>query len=40
VRAFATRVTGPELDEAGLAYKPNVNLRGPERLRVRFTSIR
>jgi hypothetical protein len=40
VQEFATRVAGPELDEAGLAYKPNVNLRGPERLPVRFASIR
>jgi cytochrome P450 len=40
VQAFATRVAGPELDEAGLSYKPNVNLRGPERLPVRFASIR
>jgi hypothetical protein len=27
LQAFATRVTGPELDPAGLAYKPNLNLR-------------
>jgi hypothetical protein len=40
LQAFVTRVDGPELDEAGLAYKPNVNLRGPERLPVRFASIR
>ena len=40
LQAFVTRMDGPELDEAGLAYKPNVNLRGPERLPVRFTSIR
>jgi hypothetical protein len=40
VQAFVTRVDGPELDEAGLSYKPNVNLRGPERLPVRFTCIR
>ena len=39
VQAFATRVTGPELDPAGLAYKPNLNLRGPQRLVVRFGSI-
>jgi len=36
VRAFATRVPGPELDPAGLAYKPNLNLRMPARLVVRF----
>jgi len=29
LQAFATQVTGPELDPAGLAYKPNLNLRGP-----------
>ncbi len=36
--AFADRVTAPELD--GLAYKPNFNLRGPERLAVRSAGIR
>jgi cytochrome P450 len=40
VRAFATRVAGPELDPAGLAYKPNLNLRGPARLVVGFDAIR
>src|SRR5260370_26727611 len=40
LQAFATRVTGPELDPAGLAYKPNLNLRGPERLVIGFTRIR
>ena len=39
VRAFATRVTGPELDPAGLVYKPNLNLRGPGSLAVGFASI-
>jgi cytochrome P450 len=39
VQEFATRVAGPELDPAGLAYKPNFNLRGPERLVVAFDSI-
>ncbi len=39
VQAFATRVTGPELDPAGLAYKPNLNLRGPGSLSVGFASI-
>ena len=29
LQAFATRVAEPELDPAGLAYKPNLNLRGP-----------
>jgi cytochrome P450 len=40
LQAFATRVTGPELDPPGLAYKPNLNLRGPERLVVGFAGIR
>jgi cytochrome P450 len=40
VQAFASRVTGPELDPAGLAYKPNLNLRGPARLAVGFARIR
>jgi cytochrome P450 len=40
VQAFATRVTGPELDPAGLVYKPNLNLRGPGSLAVGFAGIR
>jgi cytochrome P450 len=40
LQAFATRVDDPELDPAGLAYKPNLNLRGPGRLIVSFTSVR
>jgi hypothetical protein len=39
VRAFATRVCGAELDPAGLAYKPNLNLRGPSRLLVHFAQM-
>jgi cytochrome P450 len=39
VQAFATQVTGPELDPAGLAYKPNLNLRGPQRMVVGFQRI-
>jgi cytochrome P450 len=39
VQAFATQVTGPELDPAGLAYKPNFNLRGPQRMVVGFDRI-
>ncbi len=38
VQAFATRLTAPQLDPAGLTYKPNLNLRGPRRLVVRFAS--
>jgi cytochrome P450 len=30
--AFAQRVAAPELAEDGLHYKPNFNLRGPDRL--------
>jgi cytochrome P450 len=37
--AFADRVTAPEL-AGGLTYKPNFNLRGPERLVVRTAGIR
>jgi cytochrome P450 len=40
LRALATRLAGPVLDEAGLAYKPNFNLRGPERMVIRFDEIR
>ena len=40
VQAFATRLADPELDPAGLAYKPNLNLRGPASLTVRFASIK
>ena len=38
VRAFATAMIRPELDEGLLAYKPNLNLRGPEQLVVRFAA--
>jgi hypothetical protein len=40
VQAFAARVAGPELDPATLAYKPNLNLRGPARMVVSFDRIR
>jgi cytochrome P450 len=40
VQAFAARVVGPELDPTTLAYKPNVNLRGPARLVVAFDRLR
>jgi len=39
LRAIATRVARPELDVAALAYKANFNLRGPERMVVRFDKI-
>ena len=38
--AFADRVTAPDLAGGGLTYKPNFNLRGPERLVVRTAGIR
>jgi cytochrome P450 len=38
VQAFATRLNAPQLDPAGLTYKPNLNLRGPQRLVVGFAS--
>ncbi len=40
LRAIARRVVSPRLDEASLAYKPNFNLRGPERMVVEFASLR
>lgn len=40
LNAFAARVTDPELDRDGLSYKPNFNLRGPDRLVVRTPGIR
>jgi cytochrome P450 len=39
LEAFATRMIEPELDEASLTYKPNLNLRGPEQLVVRFAAL-
>jgi cytochrome P450 len=39
LRKFAARVSEPELDPDGLAYKPNFNLRGPQRLVVGFAGI-
>jgi cytochrome P450 len=38
--AFAGRVTSPELAGDGLSYKPNFNLRGPDRLAIRTAGIR
>ncbi|MGI9008335.1 MAG: cytochrome P450 [Streptosporangiaceae bacterium] len=38
--AIARRVAGPRLDEASLTYKPNFNLRGPERMVVGFAGLR
>ena len=40
LRALATRLACPVLDEAGLVYKSNFNLRGPERMVIRFDEIR
>ncbi len=36
---FARRVRAPELAADGLSYKPNLNLRGPDRLVVEFAEI-
>jgi len=40
LRAIATRVVRPELDPDSLAYKPNYNLRGPDRMVIGFDQIR
>lgn len=39
LNAFATRVPEPQLAENGLSYKPNFNLRGPDRLLVTTPGI-
>jgi cytochrome P450 len=39
LEAIARGMTEPKLDEASLAYKPNLNLRGPEQLVVRFAAF-
>ena len=39
LRKIAARVIAPALDEDRLAYKPNFNLRGPERLFVTYDRI-
>jgi hypothetical protein len=39
LQKFATRVSEPELDPDGLEYRPNFNLRGPQRLAVDFADI-
>ncbi|WP_121745192.1 cytochrome P450 [Streptomyces sp. E2N166] len=36
---FVTRVTAPSLAQDGLTYKPNLTLRGPDRLTVLFDDI-
>jgi cytochrome P450 len=38
VQEFAARLPAPELEEPSLSYKPNFNLRGPQRLVVAFRS--
>lgn len=40
LRAIAGRVASPRLDESSLVYKPNFNLRGPERMVIQFDEIR
>jgi len=39
LRKIAARVMSPELDEDRLVYKPNFNLRGPERMVISFDRI-
>jgi cytochrome P450 len=39
LQSIATRLTNPELDEDALIYKPNFNLRGPQRLVLTFDRI-
>jgi len=39
IEAFATRVAAPELDVGALRYKPNLNLRSPDRLLLTFARI-
>jgi cytochrome P450 len=40
LQAIATRVIAPELDPDLLVYKPNYNLRGPERMVINFDQIK
>jgi cytochrome P450 len=40
LRELATRLIRPRLDPASVAYKPNYNLRGPERMVIEFDRIR
>ncbi|WP_406453370.1 cytochrome P450 [Streptomyces sp. NBC_01622] len=37
---FASRMVGPRLAAQGLSYKPNLSLRGPDRLEVAYDGIR
>jgi cytochrome P450 len=39
LESFARRLKRPELNASSLDYKPNLNLRGPDRLVVEFQSI-
>jgi cytochrome P450 len=38
LQEFASRLASPELDPASLAYKPNLNLRGPSRMVIGFAT--
>jgi cytochrome P450 len=40
LQAFATRIDLPELDQDALHYKPNLNLRAPAQMIVRFAAMR
>jgi cytochrome P450 len=40
LRALAVRLASPSLDESTLVYRPNFNLRGPQRMVIRFGEMR
>ena len=40
LKALAARLVAAELDPGSLVYKPNYNLRGPERLVISFDQIK
>lgn len=40
LRAIATRLAEPRLDHDSVVYKPNYNLRGPERMVIKFDQLR
>ena len=40
LRTIVTRVVRPRLDPGSVVYKPNYNLRGPERMVIKFDKIR
>ena len=40
LHALAVRLASPSLDESTLVYRPNFNLRGPQRMVIRFGEMR